>query len=73
MSVRAARSVLVVPSYFRSRTTSLRRGQVLTVHGWIYGLQDGLLRDLGLSVKHEDGLAVEFARAVASLSSGVAT
>jgi carbonic anhydrase len=26
------------------------RGQSLTVHGWIYGLQDGLLRDLGISV-----------------------
>lgn len=22
------------------------RGQILTVHGWVYGLQDGLLRDL---------------------------
>jgi carbonic anhydrase len=26
------------------------RGQELTVHGWIYGLQDGLLRDLGCSL-----------------------
>ena len=26
------------------------RGQELTVHGVIYGLQDGLLRDLGVSV-----------------------
>ncbi len=26
------------------------RGQELTVHGWIYGLHDGLLRDLGLNV-----------------------
>jgi carbonic anhydrase len=25
------------------------RGQSLTVHGWIYGLKDGLIRDLGLS------------------------
>jgi len=25
------------------------RGQTLTVHGWIYGLRDGLLRDLGAS------------------------
>ena len=23
-----------------------RRGQALTVHGWVYSLQDGLLRDL---------------------------
>ena len=37
-----------------SRTTIVQnawqRGQELAVHGWIYGLQDGLLRDLGVSV-----------------------
>ncbi len=27
------------------------RGQDVTVHGWIYGLQDGRLRDLGLCVR----------------------
>ena len=27
------------------------RGQELMVHGWIYGLQDGLVRDLGVSVQ----------------------
>jgi len=27
-----------------------QRGQELTVHGWIYGLYDGLVRDLGLAV-----------------------
>ena len=26
------------------------RGQPLSVHGWIYGLRDGLLRDLGFTV-----------------------
>ena len=26
-----------------------RRGQPLSVHGWVYGLEDGLLRDLGCS------------------------
>jgi carbonic anhydrase len=26
------------------------RGQELTVHGWIYGLKDGLLRDLNVTV-----------------------
>jgi len=26
------------------------RGQPLVVHGWIYGLRDGLLRDLGVTV-----------------------
>ena len=27
-----------------------RRGQALEVHGWIYGIADGLINDLGLSV-----------------------
>ncbi len=28
-----------------------QRGQPLAVHGWIYGLADGLLRDLGLCIE----------------------
>lgn len=28
------------------------RGQELTVHGWIYGLHDGLLRDLNITVSN---------------------
>jgi carbonic anhydrase len=30
------------------------RGQALTIHGWVYGLQDGLLRDLGIEVDNVD-------------------
>ena len=30
--------------------TAWQRGQELVVHGWIYGLEDGLLRDLGVSI-----------------------
>ena len=26
------------------------RGQPLTVHGWIYGIHDGLLRDLKVTI-----------------------
>ncbi len=33
------------------------RGQELTIHSWIYGLQDGLLRDLGVTVSAADELA----------------
>jgi carbonic anhydrase len=33
------------------------RGQDLTVHGWVYGLHDGLLRDLGMSVSSAEELA----------------
>ncbi len=31
------------------------RGQPLAVHGWIYGLGDGLVRDLGVTVDHAAG------------------
>ncbi|HQX54913.1 MAG TPA: carbonate dehydratase [Pyrinomonadaceae bacterium] len=41
-----------------SETTIVRdawnRGQDITVHGWIYGLKDGLIRDRGISVEGED-------------------
>ncbi|MCC6073131.1 carbonate dehydratase [Massilia sp. GCM10020059] len=33
------------------------RGQPLTVHGWVYGLQDGLLRNLGMDVSSAEELA----------------
>jgi carbonic anhydrase len=33
------------------------RGQALAVHGWIYGLDDGLLRDLGMCIACEADLA----------------
>lgn len=32
------------------------RGQDLTVHGWIYSLKDGIIRDLGISVSDVDGI-----------------
>ena len=35
------------------------RGQSLAVHSWIYGLKDGLLRDLGLTVTGPDDLAAK--------------
>lgn len=31
-----------------------RRGQELAVHGWIYALSDGLLRDLGLCIERPE-------------------
>ena len=37
-----------------------RRGQSLTVHGWIYALGDGLLRDLGLSIESPDQIPSEY-------------
>ena len=35
------------------------RGQELTIHSWIYGLKDGLLRDLGVTVSAPDELAAK--------------
>ncbi|HZN08287.1 MAG TPA: carbonate dehydratase [Pyrinomonadaceae bacterium] len=40
--------------------TAWQRGQELVVHGWIYGLQDGLLRDLGVSIDNAEGLATAY-------------
>ncbi len=34
-----------------------RRGQRVAVHGWIYALHDGILRDLGLCVESQDQLS----------------
>jgi carbonic anhydrase len=36
------------------------RGQDLTVHGWVYGLDDGLIHDLGFSVNSNDALATAY-------------
>jgi carbonic anhydrase len=43
------------------------RGQNLAVHGWIYGLRDGLLRDLGATVATEAGLAEAYEAALGAL------
>jgi carbonic anhydrase len=50
------------------------RGQELVLHGWIYGLADGLLRDLGMSIDNAEILASVYTGAIndptLSLSSG---
>ena len=33
------------------------RGQELTVHGWVYGINDGKLQDMGIAVSALDQLA----------------
>ena len=42
-----------------------RRGQPLSVHGWIYALRDGLLRDLGCTITGSHEVAEIYAHAVA--------
>ena len=46
------------------------RGQALTVHGWIYGLRDGLLRNLGLSVSAAAECEPQYRAALAAIGSG---
>ena len=42
-----------------------QRGQRVTLHGWIYGLGDGLLRDLGCTAAGPEQLAEGYERATA--------
>ncbi len=44
------------------------RGQEFAVHGWIYGLQDGLLRDLNITVTDFGETLPAYQAAVAALS-----
>jgi carbonic anhydrase len=47
------------------------RQQELTIHGWVYGVGDGLLRNLGLTVSGKEGLAAAHQAAVdAAFASG---
>ena len=44
-----------------------QRGQCLTVHGWIYGLKDGVIRDLGLNLSRSEDLLPRYAAALEAL------
>lgn len=44
-----------------------QRGQDLTVHGWVYGLRDGVLRDLGMTVGGTDDVEACYAVALNKL------
>lgn len=54
-----------------SQTTIVRdawgRGQELSVHGWIYGLRDGILRDLNIFISRSDDTILAYNRAMARL------
>lgn len=53
------------------RTTILRdawqRGQRVVVHGWVYGLHNGLLRDLEISAASAEEIDLAYAQALKSL------
>ena len=44
------------------------RGQELSVHGWVYGLHDGLLRDLGVTVTASSEVDAVHGAAIAALA-----
>ncbi len=44
------------------------RGQQISVHGWVYGVHDGLLQDLRITVSGLDGLEALYMAAVESVS-----
>ncbi|HSW20760.1 MAG TPA: carbonic anhydrase [Ramlibacter sp.] len=52
-----------------------QRGQDLCVHGWIYGLNDGLIRDLGVSrqTPQPPGLDPEWARGLSPTAAALLT
>ena len=43
------------------------RGQRLSVHGWVYGLEDGLVRDLLTTVTGRDEAISRYEAALAAL------
>jgi carbonic anhydrase len=44
------------------------RGQHISVHGWVYGIHDGLLQDLRISVSGVDGLEALYLASVEAIS-----
>jgi carbonic anhydrase len=46
------------------------RGQPLTVHSWIYGIKDGIMRNLGMSVSSLPDFEVQYKAALASIEAG---
>lgn len=44
-----------------------RRGQSLTVNGWIYGLGDGLIKDLSIGINGNDEMATVYESSISQL------
>ena len=44
------------------------RGQEITLHGWVYGVHDGLLKDLKLTVASQDELEPVYRAAIAAVA-----
>jgi Carbonic anhydrase len=46
------------------------RGQELTVHGWVYGVHDGKVRSLGMTIGDPAALDAAYKRCIAAVSAG---
>lgn len=44
------------------------RGQRLALHGWVYGIADGLVNDLGIEANSPEKLATDYAAALAAIT-----
>ncbi len=44
------------------------RGQPLTLHGWVYGVHDGLLKDLLITVDSQDALDAQYLKAIEAVA-----
>lgn len=58
--INVARSIVVQDAW--------QRGQSLTIHGWIYGLRDGLMRNLGLTVSDPAHVPERYELALSTLN-----
>jgi carbonic anhydrase len=45
-----------------------QQGQTLAVHGWLYGVADGLVREAGMTVTQAENLAPQYAQALTQLT-----
>jgi carbonic anhydrase len=45
------------------------QGQDLTIHGWVYGLETGLLHDLNICISCQDDVKTHYSKAIASPAS----
>lgn len=43
------------------------RGQEVVVHGWVYGLHDGHIKDMRMTVEHPEALGAAYAEALSEL------
>ena len=48
-----------------------QRGQPLTIHAWVYGLEDGLIRDLGPSISSPAEFEKQYPAALAAVKGSV--